>query len=171
MNGITFAELLAYTDTECTRWEDWFKSNPSASTVPMGEENRGMGTAHALLAHIFFCENYYADLLQNKVPDMTELSRLYQEIMGKPVGDLFRFGFAARRRLANFAATAIEGQLKASISIPYPPDHPTSGSKRKFLAHVLVHSTRHLAQLATILRQHGHKTDWDHDMMFCGAIE
>ncbi len=171
MNSITFAELLAYSDAECVRWEAWFVQNPSALTVPFGQEDRGMGTAHAMLAHIFFCEHYYADMLQDKDPDMEDLSRLYHDVMGKPVEDLFRFGFAARQRLANFIATAIEEQLNVSISIPYPPDHPTMGSKRKFLAHVLMHSTRHWAQLATVLRQHGHRTDWGHDVMFCSAIE
>ncbi len=171
MNGITFAELLAYSDSECARWEEWFAQNASALTVPFGQEDRGMGTAHSMLAHIFFCEHYYADMLQDKIPDMPELSRLYHDIMHEPAGDLFRFGFAARQRLANFEATANIEQLKASISIPYPPDHPTVGSKRKFLVHVLVHSMRHWAQLATVLRQHGHRADWDHDMMFCAAIE
>lgn len=171
MTGITFVELLAYNDSECSRWQEWFDRDPSALTLPMGEEDRGMGTIHALLSHIFFCEHYYAVMLQDGTPDMAEMGRLYHAIMGKPVGELFRFGDAARHRLSDFAATANDEQLNAPISIPYPPGHATTGSKRKFLAHVIVHSTRHLAQLATVLRQHRHKTDWEHDLMFCAAIE
>jgi hypothetical protein len=76
--------------------------------MPMGDESRGMGTIHAMLAHVFFCEHYYADMLQNKNPDIPELTRLYHRMMEQPVADLCRFGCDAQQRLADFAVAADE---------------------------------------------------------------
>ncbi len=38
------------------------------------------------------------------------------------------------------------------------------------LTHAVVHAIRHWAQLATLLRQQGYKTDWQHDVLFSDAI-
>ncbi len=46
-----------------------------------------------------------------------------------------------------------------------------SGSGRKFLTHIVLHSTRHWAQMAALMRQHGHKTDWQHDFIFSDAVK
>ncbi len=40
-----------------------------------------------------------------------------------------------------------------------------SSSKRKIVAHVLLHGVRHWAQIATLLRQKGYRQDWLHDFI------
>jgi uncharacterized damage-inducible protein DinB len=43
-------------------------------------------------------------------------------------------------------------------------------SKRKVLAHSITHHIRHLAQAATLLRQHGFSTGWPHDLLMSDAL-
>ena len=46
-----------------------------------------------------------------------------------------------------------------------------TATRRKILFHGLLHSIRHYAQLATLVRQHGIKPDWPMDLMFLVAME
>jgi uncharacterized damage-inducible protein DinB len=44
-------------------------------------------------------------------------------------------------------------------------------SRRKLFAHILLHSTRHWAQLSSLLREAGYKTEWAKDFLFSEAME
>ncbi len=44
-----------------------------------------------------------------------------------------------------------------------------SASRRTVLVHMLMHSVRHYAQLATLVRQHGINPGWSMDYLFMGA--
>ena len=46
-----------------------------------------------------------------------------------------------------------------------------SGSIRKFLTHIALHSTRHWAQMAMLMRQQDYKTDWQHDSVVSDAMK
>jgi uncharacterized damage-inducible protein DinB len=43
-------------------------------------------------------------------------------------------------------------------------------SARKVILHAMLHGLRHWAQLATIVREHGHATDWFHDILMSDAL-
>lgn len=43
-------------------------------------------------------------------------------------------------------------------------------SARKVVAHTLVHGIRTWAQLATVTRMHGVRTDWHHDLLFSDVL-
>ena len=43
-------------------------------------------------------------------------------------------------------------------------------TRRKLFVHIMIHSRRHWAQLATLLRSHGLKTDWPQDFLFSEAM-
>src|SRR5438874_2703066 len=56
--------------------------------------------------------------------------------------------------------------------MPFPkPMEQVKPTRRKCFIHVVVHSTRHWAQLATALRAAGHAQDWQHDLIFTTAID
>lgn len=42
-------------------------------------------------------------------------------------------------------------------------------SRKTILVHALMHSIRHYAQLATLVRQHGVKPDWQMDYLLMGT--
>jgi uncharacterized damage-inducible protein DinB len=42
-------------------------------------------------------------------------------------------------------------------------------TRKTVFIHAMMHSIRHYAQLATILRQHGIKPDWPMDYLFMNA--
>ncbi len=166
-DGISFGELLQYTTEETCRWRQWFSNQAAAVLdVPVGEAGTETATMRGMLAHIFYCELFYADLLTDTKPDFPA----YENIPHSTVPELFDLGASAEQRLGSFLVHADGNGLAAVISIGWPPEKPIAGTKRKMMAHVLVHSLRHWAQVATALRQHGYKADWGHDLLFSQAL-
>ncbi len=166
-DGISFTALLQYTTDETCRWRQWFRNQPPAVLeVPLGEPGTETATLRGMLVHIFYCELFYSDLLRDVKPDFPA----YEKIPHTTLQELFELGADAESRLGSFAAQADGAALDAITCIGWPPEKPISGSKRKLLAHVLLHSVRHWAQVATALRQHGYKAEWGHDLLFTTAL-
>jgi uncharacterized damage-inducible protein DinB len=58
--SVAFADLLAYTDFLAVRWLNYFKQNPAALDIDVGERT---GTMRDLVNHIFQVEQFFAGLL------------------------------------------------------------------------------------------------------------
>ena len=78
-------------------------------------------------------------------------------------------GDRARAGLRKYLATANDAEMASSLTLS-AAGFTISGSARKFLTHTFVHSLRHWAQLATVLRQYGHETSWPHDFVLSDVI-
>ncbi len=166
--GIGFTELLQYTTDETCRWRQWFRNQaPAVLDVPLGESGAETATLRGMLAHIFYCELFYADLLTGAKPDFPA----YERIPHTTVQELFDLGASAEERLGRCVAHTDDHSWGTILSIGWPPDQPIAGTRRKLLAHVLFHSLRHWAQVATALRQNGFKAEWGHDFLFTEAMK
>ena len=66
--------------------------------------------------------------------------------------------------------TTTDPQWADVMPFPKPMEH-VKPTRRKCFIHVVVHSTRHWAQLATALRAASHAQDWQHDLIFTTAID
>jgi uncharacterized damage-inducible protein DinB len=162
-DALSFRELMAYTDEETRRWEAWFRdAGPGALAVSMGEGR--WKTVGELIYHVFLVERRYAERLLGEpvTPYAGEPPRELDEIFAV-YGD-------GRRRLERFVAQARPDEWSETLTFETITAGTLSASKRKIVAHALVHGIRHWAQIATALRQARHGEQWMHDFMASSAI-
>ena len=159
--GIGFNELLRWIGDETDRYERWFASQAeSVWSIPVGGER--ISTIKDLLHHV-----YAVDL------------RLAQRVHGSPIASDAEVAasdaaglFALARRGQALLASGLTnaGNLEEMIAWQTMAGGRIQASKRKVIAHAITHHLRHFAQVATLLRLHGHPTDWHHDLLASGAL-
>ncbi len=165
MNGISFQELQRYTQEERRKWRAWLEKQPAAALeVPMGEAGTDTATVRGVLWHIAIVELFYAEFIS----DQAEKSD-YRALPHNTLEEIWRIGDSAQQQLAGYLARARETDLSAVLKLERG-SFRVEASRRKMLGHVFLHSLRHWAQLAMAMRQHGFKTDWQHDFIFTEAL-
>jgi uncharacterized damage-inducible protein DinB len=161
--ALTFRELLDYTAAETDRWHRWLADqSTSVLDLPVGEGRTA--TVRGLLQHIFAVERRYADRLLGQPVSP------YEVVNPESVETLFAGGREAREMLEQYLTHAGDEDLGRQMEFQTQTLGTLSASARKIVAHTLVHGIRHWAQLATALRQQGHKTDWPHDLLLSPAL-
>ncbi len=164
--GVSFDALLRYNELETAQWREWLGQQPDAVLdIEAGDPALMMGTARGLLFHIFIVEWVYAQVL-NGLPYEDGWKKFDSELRE----GLFAIADEAQKGLRAFAQSATAEQLAQSYTIK-GGGMTISGSGRKFLTHIVFHSARHWAQMAMLMRQRGHKTDWQHDFVLSEAME
>jgi len=160
---LTFAELLDYTDEETARWEEWLHAADDAVLeIPIGAGERV--TVRQLIAHIFIVEHRYADRLHGDEPVS------YESFPTDTVDRLFAIHRQARRRLRSWVEGATEADWPVELTFQTLSAGGFTASRRKIVAHALLHGIRHWAQIATTLRQHGYPQPWGHDLLLSAAL-
>lgn len=162
-DAIHFEELLDYAEFETRRWRDWFERYPAALAVKT--EVATAGNAMTLVFHIAFVEQYYvAILMEEPRPD-------YKTMKYGSIEELFAIFDESQNRLRHFLKTAKKADWDKPVDLGSRGEFTVPPvTKRKCFAHVLLHGTRHWAQLATELRASGYKQDWQHDFLFTEAM-
>lgn len=157
--GITFIQLLQYTERETKLWKDWFAAHPDALDRPC--DIAKAGTIRGLLLHIFATELYFAHaVLDLKEPDWKKLTSQTAE-------ELFAMSDYARRKFREFIARAQPADWSQVKDLGVANMKP---SKRKMVAQALLHGIHHRGQLATILRQQGFDGMWVHDLILTDVM-
>jgi uncharacterized damage-inducible protein DinB len=95
----------------------------------------------------------------------------YEQLPTGSLDEIFSIGDTAREKIRQYLVRTTDADLRTVLTFETRTAGTLSSSKRKIVAHVLLHGTRHWAQIATALRQHGHKQDWLHDFIFTDALE
>lgn len=163
--GVTFADLLRYQESEAARWRAWLDTQPPAVLdVPFGDAAKRMGSVRDMLWHVFIVEWVYACVLGG------EPYEGWDKFKTQTLADLFAIGEEARAQLRAYLDRATEAEMTRTLSIS-GGGITINGSARKFLTHTFYHSLRHWAQLATVLRQQGYETNWQHDFVLSDAME
>ncbi len=160
--GLSFRELLDYSGTENERWRRWFVRHAELFDLPYAEAP--LATVRQLVRHIAFVEHRYAAILDGRTPPDARGSD------SDDVDTVFSYVDEGRRafELAVDAATTTE--LDRIIEFVTLTAGARRASARKMIAHAIVHGVRHWAQLATVLREQGHRTDWPHDLLMSEAL-
>jgi uncharacterized damage-inducible protein DinB len=159
---ITFDELLRYTGAERDKWRAWFDVHPQAVGVPMQAGGR-FPTVGKLIDHIFLVERRHLQRLTgDPLAETTGLS-------GSNAPPLFDYGASVRRELEQYAQDLDEGTAEEARTIALR-DETVTVSTRKLLFHVLLHETRHWAQIALAVRLAGFEPPGNHDLLFSGAL-
>ena len=161
--GISFQELMHYNDAETLRWREFFEQHPGALGVKT--DIAGTKDIRGLIIHIFAVELRYAERLLAAAPTP------YEQLPAGSLNQIFSIAETARQKLRQFLARATDADLKKVLTFETRTVGTLSSSKRKIVAHVVLHGTRHWAQIASALRQQGYKQDWPHDFIFTDALE
>ena len=157
--GITFTELLDYTEQETSRWKAWFAAHPQA--LDESCDVAAAGTVRTLVLHIFATELFFANtVLDLPMPD-------WQKLPSQTVEELFAVGEDAQAKLREFIGKAEPADWQPVIELGVAD---LRGSKRKLVAQALLHGVHHRGQLATFLRQRGFADGWVHDLILTDAM-
>jgi uncharacterized damage-inducible protein DinB len=159
--GIPFESLLRYDEQETEHWRVWFGKRPYLLKLDLSPSQ----TIGECIFHIFSAAYRIAERLLHE--QMTPDSQLKHDT----VDELFDLGRHAQEKFRTFLSTADPNQISNVRVFPSPTLGEFQASSRKLLTHALVHSIRHWAQIATVLREHGHRADWSHDLLFSKVIE
>ncbi len=165
MNGVTFTELMRYTDLETAKWRIFLNSiGPKALDIEI--DTAGMKDVRGVLLHIFAVELRYSERLLER-EKVTE----YESLPTGSLDELFGIYAKARANYKEWLGKTNENDLAKVLTFPTRTAGTLSASKRKCFVHVLLHGVRHWAQMANTLRIRGYKQDWMHDLLFTDALE
>ncbi|MBA2259566.1 MAG: DinB family protein [Acidobacteria bacterium] len=159
---LAFEELLRYTDEERGKWRRFFTDHAACLELPLQNSDR-FSTIGRLIDHIFLVERRHLQRLRNEpVADATGLT-------GNNAAPLFDYGASVRRELEQFVQEADE-DVANQIRTFEVRDRLWEMTPRKLLFHILLHETRHWAQIALALRLSGIDPPGDHDLFYSRAI-
>ena len=163
-DALHFEELLGYAESETRHWRDWFERYPAALAVKT--EVATAGNALTLVFHIAYVELYFASHLLG-VPYLD-----YKTMKYGSIEELFAIFDQSQGKLRRFLKDAKKADWEKLVELGSHGEFTVPPvTKRKCFAHVLLHGTRHWAQLATELRAAGYKQDWQHDFLFTEAMD
>lgn len=160
-SALTLDELLTWNDETATRWRRFFAENPAALDLPCDIYNTK--SVRELLQHIMAAELRYAERLGG------EAITSYEQISGETADGLFAFH---QRALGKYQMLLKDDSFDWSGRLEF--ETKTAGkfaaSNRKVFIHAMLHSIRHYAQLATLVRQHGYNPGWMMDFLATSAM-
>jgi uncharacterized damage-inducible protein DinB len=161
--SVTFDELLRYTSEERDKWRIWFLKYPEAVAAPVQPGGR-LPTVGKLIDHIFLVERRHLQRLASQPPsERTGLT-------GSNVPPLFDYGASVRRELEQLVADLGEDEAD-QVRTFNVRDRQWPMTPRKLLFHLLLHETRHWAQVALAVRLAGFEPPGDHDLFFSRAMQ
>lgn len=162
MIALTIDELLAWTDEERGKWEQWLPKHPEALAFVLKGDR--FGTVAGLVGHIFEAEQRQTyRLAGGPVPER-------KDPVGGRVPELFAAG---RKSRAFFRDTVAKlGTADWATVLEFEtPGGKLSITKRKLALHLPLHEMRHWAQIARTVREHDVAPPGRHDLMFSDVIK
>jgi uncharacterized damage-inducible protein DinB len=162
--NLRYAEFLRYTQEERDKWRGWFVAHPEAMEVDVQPGGR-YGTVGSLIDHIFLVERRHLQRLTGATLDTkTGLS-------GRHAPPLFDYGASVRRELEQFVAELDEDVADEPRTFTVQSGGDFVLTPRKLLFHILLHETRHWAQIALSLRRAGLEPPGNHDLFYSRAMK
>jgi uncharacterized damage-inducible protein DinB len=158
--------LIGYTDWERQKWHDWLAQHSEAlksealktSMGPHGDNQ----TVGDVVKHIFSAEKRYIERLSDQpLTDTTSIPNGNLEA-------LFELGQQSRQGLKDF----IESFPVLSWDIPKDFEFvgwSLRATPKKIIIHFLTHEICHWAQIASLFRLNGFKSDF-HDFIFSPVL-
>ncbi len=163
MYALTPDELLNYCVEETGRWREWFKSN--AAALDVATDIAGSKNVREVVLHIAAVELRYSErLLEQPVSE-------YDQLSSRTVDELFAIFIRSQDYMREFLSQAQDADWEKVIPFATRSAGTLTASKRKIFVHAYLHGVRHWAQLASFLRQQGHKQDWYHDFLFTKTMQ
>ncbi len=162
MIALSFTELLRYTHEEREKWRGWLLLHPQAMELPVQPGGRH-ATVGKLIDHIFLVERRHLQrLTDSPIAGQTGLT-------GNNAPPLFDYGASVRRELEQFVAD-LDDDAADQVRVVALQDRQLAMSPRKLLFHILLHETRHWAQIALAVRGAGLAPPGEHDLLYSKAL-
>ena len=147
MLNLAYAELLRYTADERAKWRRFFVEHPEAIELPLQPGGR-LPTVGKLIDHIFLIERRHLQRLRGEaLSEQTGLT-------GNNAPPLFDYGASVRRELEQYSAD-IDEDVADQVRAFDVRGHQYATTPRKLLFDILLHETRHWAQIALAVRLGG----------------
>jgi uncharacterized damage-inducible protein DinB len=159
---LAFDEMLRYTAEEREKWRAWFRTHPDAMDVPVQPGGR-YATVGKLIDHIFLVERRHLQRIHGE-PLATETG-----LTGNNAAPLFDYGASVRRELEHFVRELQDGEADQVRTFSVR-DQEWRMTLRKMLFHIVLHETRHWAQIALAIRVTGIEPPGDHDLFYSRAL-
>jgi uncharacterized damage-inducible protein DinB len=153
---LTAEDTLAWLEATSTRWRGLVEAHPEILTTPC--DIIGVTTAGGLLQHIVAVELRYAERLAGQ--PATDYAAIPFDSAEAIYATHDRAVFLFREQLASNV------DWNERIEFMTRSMGPASSTRKTILFHALLHSIRHYAQLATLVRQHGIQPGWPMDYLF-----
>jgi uncharacterized damage-inducible protein DinB len=162
--AITFQELLAWNCQSSDFWKAHLDANPALLQLPSGIG--GTADVQALVRHIWGVELLWSQRIAGLPQRNKDVWR------AGPLDALFDLHLEAvgtfRALLNDPGKNWGERLILDRPGIPAEASRPTH---RKVLGHALLHSQRHWAQLATLVRNAGFPSGFKGDLLFSSGLE
>ena len=160
---LTFDEFLRYTQEERDKWRGWFGAHPDALSIEVQPAGR-YPTVGSLIDHIFLVERRHLQRLTNAPLDTST------GLSGRHAPPLFDYGASVRRELEQFVSDLDEDVADEPRVFTVQSGGDFVLTPRKLLFHVLLHETRHWAQVAVAVRRFGLDPPGNHDLFYSKAL-
>lgn len=155
--ALTAEELLAWHETNSAHWQQLLTEHPEALAFPCDiAKTKSVGE---LLQHIVAVELRYAERLAKLPP--TD----YDTVSFDSVDSIYATHNRASSLLKDVLARN-DFDWTERIEFVTRSRGPARSSNKTIFFHTLLHSARHYAQLATLVRQHGIDPGWPMDYLF-----
>jgi uncharacterized damage-inducible protein DinB len=159
---ITFDELVRYSNGEREKWRRWLAERPAALDATVQAGGR-LPTVGKLIDHIFLVERRHLQRLTSQpLSDTTGLT-------GNNAAPLFDYGASVRRELEQYVADLNDDDVDTMREFEVR-EKKWPMTPRKLLFHILLHETRHCAQITLAVRLAGFEPPGDHDLFFSNAL-
>jgi uncharacterized damage-inducible protein DinB len=162
--AITLEELLDWSRESAQFWKAHFEANPALLQLPCSIDDSGV--LQELVRHIWMAELRWAQCVSGQpMAPRTEFPK-------GPLDALFAMHEEAARivqALLNDPAQNWEERI--TLAYEWLSPALRKPSRRKCLAHGLLHSQRHWAQVTSLVREAGFPSNFMGDLIFSLALE
>jgi uncharacterized damage-inducible protein DinB len=155
--AITLEEMLVWNDEASTFWKAHLDANPALLQLPCGIG--GNADVQAFVRHIWGAELVWSQIIRG-----TEITD-YDVWPKGPLEALFDLHLSAVRNFRMLLDDPDTNWDEQGVHYPWRRDEQPKPTPRKALAHVLLHSQRHWAQLSTLVRSAGFPSGFLGDLL------
>lgn len=160
--AITLEELLAWNCQSADFWKAHLDANPALLQLPCGIG----GNAHvqAFVLHIWGAELVWSQIVCGlPVTD-------YDVWPTGPLDAIFDLHLSALRNFRALLDSPDTNWDERSVHYPWRRPEAPKPTPRKAVAHILLHSQRHWAQLSTLVRSAGFPSGFLGDLLLSSAL-
>ena len=154
---LTGPDLLAWLNQTSSHWRALLTAHPETLAFPC--DIRETNTAAELLQHIVAVELRYAERLAS----LAETP--YEAIPHDAVESIYKIHDQAMRLVLSLTEQD-DAWWHQPITFSTRSGGTMTSPRQPVFVHLCMHSIRHYAQLATIVRQHGVAPDWPMDYLY-----
>jgi uncharacterized damage-inducible protein DinB len=161
--AISLEELLVWNEEASRFWKTHLDANPALLQLPCGIG--GNADVLAFVRHIWGAELVWSQILRGVT--ITD----YDVWPQGPLDALFDLHRSAVQNFRMLLDDPGKNWDEQSVHYPWRRPEQPKPTPRKTLAHVLLHSQRHWAQLSTLIRAAGFPSGFLGDLLFSFALD